>query len=431
MDKVKNNVFDEIESLELFEVDLIQNIIRRKVSLCKYSGVTSLLNTIANKYNELYEASDVFDKLWLQSKSKPLYENSGLHINVVDLFAGCGGLSLGISEAVSALGGSFSSVFASDIDNGALSIYSNNLLPQHISSSPLEQIFQKKLTAKMTQKELEIQKICGRVDFLIGGPPCQGHSDLNNHTRRNDPKNDLYTIMGRAASVLNPRFVIIENVLGVRHSSTGVAQKTLLHLKSLGYHTESITLNAVDYGVAQNRKRHFTIAMHGNQNRFFRTLELLQRQLRPVMWAIDDIIDEAETTSEPFYTAANHSVTNKQRINYLFDNNLYELPDSQRPDCHRLKPHSYNSVYGRMRPDLQSPTITSGFGSTGQGRFVHPYRRRTVTPHEAARIQFFPDWFDFSGFRRRQLQQYIGNAVPPKLGYVLALSLLNTEKDGL
>jgi len=201
------------------------------------------------------------------------------------------------------------------------------------------------------------------------------------------------------------------------------------HLNRLGYKTASIMLNAASFGVAQNRKRHFTLAMVGSLERFHRTLTMLQRAERPVMWAIDDLMDEADLSDGIFRTAATHSATNKKRIEFLFANELYELPDSQRPDCHRLKTHTYNSVYGRMRPESPSPTITSGFGSTGQGRFVHPYKRRTLTPHEAARIQFFPDWFTFQDLGRRQLQKYIGNAVPPKLGYVLALSLISTEVE--
>lgn len=125
-----------------------------------------------------------------------------------------------------------------------------------------------------------------------------------------------------------------------------------------------------------------------------------------------------------FNTASEHSLENKRRIEYLFENNLFELPNSERPDCHRLKPHSYKSVYGRMYWDRPAPTITRGFGSTGQGRFVHSLLKRTITPHEAARIQFFPDFFNFGDLRRRQYQDVIGNAVPSKLSYLLALHQL-------
>lgn len=408
---------------EAFHLSKDGSTITRQVSIATYEGAASF--PVANGTHGL-DIDASFDKSWLTAKRPPDSLGTGPSLRVVDLFAGCGGLSVGIQAASQALDGTFDSVFASDIDEGALQVYTANLSPQHTCSKPIEEIFVNELTAALSLREKRLKEQCGHVDFLIGGPPCQGHSDLNNHTRRNDPRNDLYAVMGRAATVLRPQYIIIENVLGVRHSSTEVVQTTLQHLKGLSYHTASIMLNSAHYGVAQNRKRHFTLAMHNNSELLHCTLMALVRKARPVMWAINDIIDEAESSLEVFTSAATHSATNKQRIEYLFDNNLYELPDSERPDCHRLKPHAYKSVYGRMRPDAPAPTITSGFGSTGQGRFVHPLRRRTITPHEAARIQFFPDWFSFDGLGRRQLQTYIGNAVPPKLGYVLGLALLNT-----
>lgn len=424
------DLFDPLSEPEHFALSNDSKSIVRTVQIGKYSGVTSLPNPIQDpaSFHNLDHAA-IFDKAWLTSTTRPISMDNEPHIRIVDLFAGCGGLSIGVQEAVTALGGKFEAAFASDIDERTLAVYSANLSPEMVSSLPIEESLQFDLSAGLSRNERLLQEQCKQVDFLIGGPPCQGHSDLNNHTRRDDPRNELYAIMGRAATVLRPRYIIIENVIGVRHSSTGVVQRTIEHLNFLGYRTASIMLNAASYGVAQIRKRHFTLAMAGNPEKSYRTLSRLQRDARPVMWAIDDLMDEADLSNELFRTAAKHSTTNEKRIQYLFANDLYELPDAQRPDCHRLKPHAYNSVYGRMRPDTQAPTITSGFGSTGQGRFVHPYKRRTLTPHEAARIQFLPDWFTFQNLGRRQLQQYIGNAVPPKLGYVLALSLLSTEEE--
>jgi DNA (cytosine-5)-methyltransferase 1 len=83
-------------------------------------------------------------------------------------------------------------------------------------------------------------------------------------------------------------------------------------------------------------------------------------------------------------------------------------------------------MYGRLKPHEPAQTITSGFGSPGQGRFVHPTQLRTLTPHEAARLQFFPDFFDFSLAKKKTaLASMIGNAAPMKLSYVFGLELLS------
>lgn len=115
----------------------------------------------------------------------------------------------------------------------------------------------------------------------------------------------------------------------------------------------------------------------------------------------------------------------RHRIDYLFDNGLADLPDSQRPACHAGGSHSYKSIYGRLAWDRPAQTVTTGFYSMCMGRYVHPSRRRTITAHEAARLQYIPDWFSFSGVRQRTaLAHMIGNAVPSRLSYAVALEWL-------
>jgi DNA (cytosine-5)-methyltransferase 1 len=142
---------------------------------------------------------------------------------------------------------------------------------------------------------------------------------------------------------------------------------------------------------------------------------------RTVRWAIQDLMDVKARS--PYETAGGMSKENARRIEYLFGHRLHDLPNTQRPDCHRDGDHSYISMYGRLRWDGPAQTITTGFGSMGQGRYVHPARRRTITPHEAARLQTFPDWFDFGEESSRSLlAKMIGNAVPP-----LVMVALGTE----
>jgi DNA (cytosine-5)-methyltransferase 1 len=115
-------------------------------------------------------------------------------------------------------------------------------------------------------------------------------------------------------------------------------------------------------------------------------------------------------------------------MEYLLKQNTYDLPNGLRPECHQDE-HSYKSMYGRPSWHRPAQTITSGFGSIGQGRYMHPSRLRALTAHEAARIQGFPDYFDFSSVSRRSdLATMIGNAVPPALARVVAGGIMTALK---
>ena len=111
---------------------------------------------------------------------------------------------------------------------------------------------------------------------------------------------------------------------------------------------------------------------------------------------------------------------------FLHKNDLYDLPNRLRPKCHRSGT-TYKAAYGRLKWDEPANTITSGFGSPGQGRYVHPSNIRTLTPHEAARLQFFPDYFDFGDETKTSLARMIGNAVPSKLSYIFCMEILSSS----
>lgn len=370
-------------------------------------------------------SEDSYFKAWLQSQKKPVNDLNRGAIRVVDLFCGCGGLTLGISEACRAMGYQFVPVLGADMDMDALNLYIKNFSPHCSISTPIENYIDSDLGAGLSIHENEFCNMVGNIDILIGGPPCQGNSDLNNHTRRNDPRNLLYLRMIRCVEITKPRFVIVENVPGVQHDSHSVVEVAKTELQKLGYYVDSGTIDMSRIGVPQKRKRFLLIASREKEVSIQRAVESNTSAFKPVSWAIDDLLDVCDDSV--FNTPANSSETNKRRIDYLFDNDIYDLPNSERPDCHRLKNHSYTAVYGRMHWNLPSPTITGGFGSNGQGRFVHPKRRRTLTPHEAARIQFFPDFFSFDGVKRRELQQIIGNAVPSKASFIIGIEFLGEE----
>ena len=331
---------------------------------------------------------------------------------------------MGIREAARGLGCSFRSVFASDINKSALGIYAKNFQPDIIDNNPIENSINGELGAELTVEETVFCNKVGNIDILVAGPPCQGHSNLNNYTRRDDPRNLLYLRAVRCAEILKPNTLIIENVPGVVHDKHGVLQRADEYLKTIGYSVSYGVVKMWTIGVAQTRQRMLLIASRVMQNV---SLENIVKKAslppRSMQWVIGDLQYQYDADSI-FNSAAIHSPINQARIHYLFEHNLYELPNSERPDCHRLKPHTYPAVYGRMHWDRPSPTITGGFACCGRGRFVHPLYERTLTPHEAARIQYFPDFFDFGNLGRTELVRAIGNAVPARAGYVVALPLL-------
>lgn len=366
-----------------------------------------------------------FWKGWLCSASPPSPVTAPrATVTTADLFSGCGGLSVGIREACRALGLDDLCALAVDTNENALRVFEQNFAPKQTHAGSITDFVDGELGTRATANEKRLRSELEGLTIAVGGPPCQGHSDLNNHTRRRDPKNSLYLRMARFAEVVQPEHVVIENVPGVRHDRGRVVDRATDALRRIGYTVTDGILIADELGWAQRRRRHVLIASRSGCVSVERLALGFARQPLPVEWAIGQVEPTGRSTGT-FDTPSRHSNVNRERIRYLFDRDIYDLPNEMRPDCHRLKPHSYTAVYGRMRPGRPAPTITAGFGSTGQGRFVHPTEMRTLTPHEAARLQGFPDWFDFSPIDgRRALQEMIGNAVPSRLAYVIGIGLL-------
>lgn len=225
--------------------------------------------------------------------------------------------------------------------------------------------------------------------------------------------------MARAAEVLKPKVIIIENVTTVQWDEGGVLEATRKSLIAAGYRVDGKVLDLRRIGVPQRRKRFVLIAttlptLDPTQLLAGLADAMPNHAARSVRWAIGDLLSlKSEMT---FDTASRATKANLKRMKLLFERELYDLPNRNRPKCHKDGNHSYLSMYGRLRWQRPAQTITTGFGSMGQGRYVHPQRPRTLTPHEAARLQTFPDWFDFGPKTRRGiLATVIGNAVPPLL----------------
>lgn len=365
----------------------------------------------------------------LREIARPRLEDGAPSLTLVDLFAGCGGITLGISQAAHDHGIATDVALAVDFETTAIDVYRTNFPEaRRVELAPVEEFFDGPLGTPLTFRETRTRESTGAVDVLVGGPPCQGHSNLNNHTRRVDAKNALYLRMVRAAEVLRPRVLLVENVPAVlrdRHEGTSVVIRARQHLENLGYRVADDVVSVAALGVAQTRRRHLLLATLEGEvlpSDVFKQLEgnAVQRDLE---WAIGDLRDIDGGTALDRRPQA--KAENLARMQWLLEHpDVYDLPNELRPKCHQGD-HSYKSMYGQLQWSEPAQTITSGFGSIGQGRYMHPEQARALTAHEAARIQGFPDYFDFSACpTRTALATMIGNAVPPQLGAAVLNAVL-------
>jgi DNA (cytosine-5)-methyltransferase 1 len=400
------------------------NTLIRSIPLRSGGVATSNIEVADGLANEL-DLAERYDLSWLRSKKWPEASESRKSVRIADIFSGCGGLSLGAAEACRALGITPEFILSSELEEQFSEVYTKNFGPRIALNSPIEKVVDGDIGASLTSLERQFQKKVGSLDLLLGGPPCQGHSDLNNHTRRDDPKNELYLRMVRMAEIFRPDHLVIENVEGVRRDRSLVFQRAIEALDRMGYSISHGKLKAEGLGVAQRRHRVFVVASVASES----GLGLIERisssavvKERSFSWACGDLLDIEN--SHVFDQTTELSPVSKKRVDWLFDNDEHDLPDDWRPDCHKFKSHTYKSVYGRLYWDRPAWTITTGFMVMGQGRFLHPLERRMITAHEAARLQFIPDFFEFGDLNRRGYAKMIGNAVPPKLSYLIVSELL-------
>ncbi len=344
---------------------------------------------------------------------------------VIDLFAGVGGLSLGFENS------GFDVVVANEYDESIADAYKLNhkntkMIVGDITKLDLEEIF---------------GRYIGKIDVVIGGPPCQGFSQKGQRKTINDERNFLFKYYFSVVKLVKPRYFVMENVPNLLTAENGYFFKEIEELFNvIGYSLEHGVLNAADYGVPQNRRRAIIIGkLNGNAPQLPTPISE-----KVTIWdAISDLAylasgegsnkqdyvnsprsdyqDKLRKGSKILYNhvATKHSKLALERLAMIPPNAGKEVL----PEEHITK-SIYSGTWTRMRKDEISVTITTRFDTPSSGKFTHPFLNRAITVREAARIQSFPDWFEFIGNKGSQMKQ-VGNAVPPILAEAIANVIMN------
>lgn len=339
---------------------------------------------------------------------------------VIDLFAGVGGLSLGFEMK------GFDVLLANEYDKSIAEAYKENhkntkMIVGDITSLDLNQTF---------------KSYKGKVDVVIGGPPCQGFSQKGQRKTIHDDRNFLFKYYVAVVELVKPKYFVMENVPNLLTAEGGYFLKEIEELfNNMGYSLQYGVLNASDYGVPQNRRRAVII---GKLDDAAPNLPMPQNKMVTIWDAISDLayLESGEGADEQEYkmpaeseyeellrkdssilfnhVATKHSSLALERLALIPPNAGREVLPKE-----HLTKSIYSGTWTRMRKDEISVTITTRFDTPSSGKFTHPFLNRAITVREAARIQSFPDTFKFVGNKGSQMKQ-VGNAVPPLLAAAIA-----------
>ena len=396
-------------------------------------------------------------------------------LTCLDLFAGCGGLSLGLKQA------GLQVKWANELDSDSAKTY--------IAAHPKVKLFNESvevLYEKVRDRASGVPE-SGGVDVIVGGPPCQGFSGYNPNRTPSDPRNSLVEVFLDFVSFLRPSYVLMENVPGMLSLENGqVVNKLLGALGNLGYATNLGVLQAGNYGIPQNRWRVFLwAAISGKQlpsfpsmTHFFPRTTVFGAKafssnvLRPpvggtdLFWSprgmvtVRDAIGDlpsikngggAEEMSYLKGTQSNYQEELRSGSTVLFNHSCRKLGELMYERCRaipkrkgagwldlpeELKPANllrhgdqrYDNRFGRLNWGGSFNTILTE-AHPYWGRVFHPSQNRVISVRESARAQGFPDSVKLFGGLTSSYRQ-VGNAVPPVLAERLGAELLRVV-DGI
>lgn len=341
---------------------------------------------------------------------------------VIDLFAGCGGMTDGFVRA------GFDPIAAVEFDLAAAATYAANFGEDHVHRCDIA----------------DWRDGIPEADVVIGGPPCQGFSNLGTRDAT-DPRNKLWREYARVVMAAQPKVFVIENVDRFAASPEfGLLQNKVRYGSLRGYKLTHAVLNAADYGVPQRRRRTIVIGSRIGDisfpepthlrrykaNRGWRTVESALRNVDPDVTAtklpvhefeFEDQIVPGPFPSRSLHIGRNPELRSLERYRSIpAGGGRFDIhPKSLLPPCWRKKAKGTTDVMGRMHWDQPSLTIRTEFFKPEKGRYLHPERDRAITHFEASLLQTFPRRFKWCG-SKSQIASQIGNAVPPDLALVIA-----------
>ena len=339
---------------------------------------------------------------------------------VIDLFCGAGALTHGFIKE------GFNVVAGLDADKSCKYAYETN--------NPGAAFIEKKIedveAADLKQRYPE-----GHVKILVGCAPCQPYSTYNRKKQDRERKWELLSNFSDLISEVEPDIVSMENVPNLTTFRNGeIYQDFLDALEDNEYKVSPYPeVYCPDYGIPQHRKRLVLFASKPEYGK----IKLLNRTHTPAKYKkVRDVISDLEpleagktSQNDPYHKAAGLSELNLRRIKASRQGGTWrDWPDELVAQCHRQESgNTYSSIYGRMKWDAPSPTITTQCFGFGNGRFGHPEQDRAISLREAARLQTFSDDYEFvhpdGPHPIKAIGCFIGNAVPVELAKIIAKSI--------
>lgn len=340
-----------------------------------------------------------------QLNELPKFSKIKYRFNAISLFCGGGGLDIGAAWA------GFHVKFASDIEQAHCETIQHNFSDCSTLPIKIEDLTKKKIVERIG---------AGKIDLLVGGPPCQAFSILGKRQSVNDPRGQLIYEYARLIEELKPKAFIFENVPGLLTVNNGNDWRDFLnHLQSgkTKYHLFVKFLNAADFGVPQIRHRIFIVGFKNKKAKFnfpsSTHREKLQEDSLLEMGGDTKLWVPASLALENLKGKKNHRIRPHGKI--VRERYKKVLPGTKDKIDHTA----------RIHPDKPAGTVLVGSKAGGGRPHIHPKNPRHITVREAARLQSFPDWYVFQSTETWQYRA-VGNAVPPLLARAVCLEIAST-----